>query len=924
MDWPSPTDYQDVIQNPRICFQDVDLKMGNVAVDKLGLPRPASGGFATVYELRNGGQRLAVRCFNRQVSDQQSRYAQLSQFLSRIRLPYLVMFKYLEQGIKVRGHWYPIVTMEWVEGEALNKYIERHINNKMHIHGLAEQWRGMVNSLLKNGIAHGDLQHGNVLVTPNGQIRLVDYDAMFIPAFQGKPSPELGLRNYQHPKRKSSDYNAALDNFAALIIYISLRAVAVNASLWQGFHTGENLILSAKDFESSTTSALMQRLRQSQDKDVGKLAMRLEQCCSQMVSQIPSLETILADLPTMSTPQHVVTTPLPARSAYMIPTSLSPSTQIPDWLNNPPQTVPSSRANKTASSSTSSISKGFNKKTKQLTYTSTGIAAGISVLYLIYEINALHLSTWTILGLIASLVCCGYGLQKLKHADKEGYWSVGLGGVILFFTSQLFFVILITVPLTWAISKLVFDRYSTKPYLAGVIPISLSLVVWVGHGFLTDALRFRSFKSKPAVQLQPPISLPTGTIIPSEGARIRSGPSRNMAVLGTLGKGDVVNILSREGEWHKVQYYANGQIRIGYLHISVVSVYGSPTNVVGSERPTIIPTTQPEAQEPMTSIPVKTEAELVAITINSTPSGATVYTAGQRGQTPYAFQVKPGSNPILLKHPGYKDYREAVIVDVDGKRSFDFTLEPKYNVVGIWKGTFGDKPLSIIIESFDGSQVTGHSKLQWTFDSVNETPFVGTFSLSEGAIMLEEQGTGFGVGKFVGTISNDGKFLKGTWTRLKNSTQTYNWSVSFLSTSLSTSSFSSKSSSETNQTTGNVGLRLPDPQLPQSPQKSFGAGSSKQANFPESNTPSAGIAPYGVTEKFTISIDSSPSEATVYIDGKKEGYTPISVTIQPGIYVIWLEKAGYTTHKEMLNIKAFDSRNFYFQLKASPSSGRNK
>ena len=74
MSWPGPADYQDVIQNPRTCFQNPDLRGSNVALAPLGLPRVASGNFARVYEMYNGAQRWAVRCFLRQVSGQQRRY----------------------------------------------------------------------------------------------------------------------------------------------------------------------------------------------------------------------------------------------------------------------------------------------------------------------------------------------------------------------------------------------------------------------------------------------------------------------------------------------------------------------------------------------------------------------------------------------------------------------------------------------------------------------------------------------------------------------------------------------------------------------------------------------------------------------------------------------------------------------------------
>ena len=65
MNWPLASDYQDAIQNPAQCFADAQLKVGQPVLTRLGLPRVASGTFASVYEMKNGAQRWAVRCFLR-------------------------------------------------------------------------------------------------------------------------------------------------------------------------------------------------------------------------------------------------------------------------------------------------------------------------------------------------------------------------------------------------------------------------------------------------------------------------------------------------------------------------------------------------------------------------------------------------------------------------------------------------------------------------------------------------------------------------------------------------------------------------------------------------------------------------------------------------------------------------------------------
>ena len=53
--WPTMTDYQEAVQAPQICFTDKQLTTGAAVLNKLGLPRPICGQFASVYEIESVG-----------------------------------------------------------------------------------------------------------------------------------------------------------------------------------------------------------------------------------------------------------------------------------------------------------------------------------------------------------------------------------------------------------------------------------------------------------------------------------------------------------------------------------------------------------------------------------------------------------------------------------------------------------------------------------------------------------------------------------------------------------------------------------------------------------------------------------------------------------------------------------------------------
>lgn len=192
MAWPTPQDYNEAVQNPRLSFTDPDLRAGLAELNKIGLPRPIAGGFACVYKIQTGGNLWAARCFLSEVTDQQQRYEAISKHLAAAKLPHTVPFTYLAGGIKVQGRAYPLVKMQWVQGESLSAFVGRSIGYSDTLLSLAKVWSRLLADLKSASIAHGDLQHGNVVVVGD-QLRLLDYDGMFVPSFLASKATKSGI-----------------------------------------------------------------------------------------------------------------------------------------------------------------------------------------------------------------------------------------------------------------------------------------------------------------------------------------------------------------------------------------------------------------------------------------------------------------------------------------------------------------------------------------------------------------------------------------------------------------------------------------------------------------------------------------------------------------------------------------------------------
>jgi hypothetical protein len=264
MPLPQPTDYDDAIQNPQFAFIDDELKnSSNDGPLRFGMPGPvASGNFAIVYRLNCRNRRVAIKCFTREKKDQQLRYQLIHDHLAQKKLQWTIDFKYLSEGIRVKGKTHPIVKMEWIESpQTLLSFIVESLSKGRPIQPICDQFYQMVTDLKKSSIGHGDLQHANLIVS-KGRLLLIDYDGMCVPKTQGLPSEEDGLPDYQHPGRKGGTLHQNLDHFPSLVIWTSLYALSIDSTLWQRWvRDDERLLFSRRDFSDPKNSSLIRELR---------------------------------------------------------------------------------------------------------------------------------------------------------------------------------------------------------------------------------------------------------------------------------------------------------------------------------------------------------------------------------------------------------------------------------------------------------------------------------------------------------------------------------------------------------------------------------------------------------------------------------------------------------------------------------------
>lgn len=297
--FPTGSEYATALQNTNLCFQHSDLRGAEPAVTGLGLPKAISGNFASVFELKAAGgrDRYAVKCFTRHIPDQNDRYRLISGHLtslpkSGLSQPWNMGFDYLDDEILVEGKRYPVLKMEWLQGQGLAAWLDHHHRESAQVEQLAERFEALLEDLYTHGIAHGDLQHGNLLVAPDLSFRLVDYDGMYVPALAGQRGTEDGHRNYQSPLR-SGNFGPDIDRFSGWIIHTALRAVAADPRLWADLHepSGEYLLLAEDDYQAPTASPRFARLLSHPTPEVAQSARKIADLLTTPMNAIPRLQT---------------------------------------------------------------------------------------------------------------------------------------------------------------------------------------------------------------------------------------------------------------------------------------------------------------------------------------------------------------------------------------------------------------------------------------------------------------------------------------------------------------------------------------------------------------------------------------------------------------------------------------------------------
>ena len=243
-------------------------------LDDHGEPYRSSGAFAVVFKMqdKSTGKYYALKCFTEEQEGRADAYRQIADELDLLDSPYITSVKYMEKELFVDSQCeedeFPVLLMDWVEGETMEAYIAANYHNQSVMSMLCYRFGKMAAWLRTQSFSHGDIKPDNIIVRPDGSLTLVDYDGMFVPSMKGSQSPTIGTRDFSHPLRTVDDFDETIDDFSLASIALSLKAISMKSTLLDIYGASDRLLFSENDYRNPSNSKVISALQELMcDKD---------------------------------------------------------------------------------------------------------------------------------------------------------------------------------------------------------------------------------------------------------------------------------------------------------------------------------------------------------------------------------------------------------------------------------------------------------------------------------------------------------------------------------------------------------------------------------------------------------------------------------------------------------------------------------
>ena len=320
MQYPLISEYVKAIQD---AGDNLDkLAYLSPVLDDHGEPYRSSGAFAVVFKMqdKSTGKYYALKCFTEEQEGRAEAYRQIADELDLLDSPYITSVKYMKKELFVDSQCeedeFPVLLMDWVDGETMEAYIAANYRNQSAMLMLSYRFGKMAAWLRTQSFSHGDIKPDNIIVRPDGSLTLVDYDGMFVPSMKGSQSPTIGTKDFSHPLRTMDDFDETIDDFSLASIALSLKAISMNSTLLDTYGASDRLLFSEKDYRTPSNSKVISALQGLMcDKDFCTLyslfmlalaRKELSTCSFRLfIGEKPSITSVMEELSTEITKEEL-------------------------------------------------------------------------------------------------------------------------------------------------------------------------------------------------------------------------------------------------------------------------------------------------------------------------------------------------------------------------------------------------------------------------------------------------------------------------------------------------------------------------------------------------------------------------------------------------------------------------------------------
>ena len=236
-------------------------------LDDHGEPYRSSGAFAVVFKMqdKSSGKYYALKCFTEEQQGRAEAYRQIVDELDLLDSPYITSVKYMEKELFVDSQCeedeFPVLLMDWVDGETMEAYIAANYRIQSAMSMLSYRFGKMAAWLRSQSFAHGDVKPDNIIIRPDGSLTLVDYDGMFVSSMKGCYSPTIGTKDFSHPLRTVDDFDETIDDFSLASIALSLKAISMKSTLLDIYGASDRLLFSENDYRNPSNSKVISALQ---------------------------------------------------------------------------------------------------------------------------------------------------------------------------------------------------------------------------------------------------------------------------------------------------------------------------------------------------------------------------------------------------------------------------------------------------------------------------------------------------------------------------------------------------------------------------------------------------------------------------------------------------------------------------------------